>query len=95
MLAKVDSIQELKVNGEVISNSQNVADFLNKLFLSIVDNNAKNNPINSNKPLDYLRQAFNHSFPSIKYHGVITSEIAEIIKNKRAHMVMIKYQPKY
>jgi hypothetical protein len=55
-LAKVDSIQELKVNGEVISNSQNIADFLNKLFLSIVDN-IDNNPITNNKPLDYLRQA--------------------------------------
>jgi hypothetical protein len=27
-----------------------------------------------------LRQVFNHSFPSIKYHAVTTSEIAEIIK---------------
>jgi hypothetical protein len=53
-LAKVDSIQELKVNGEVISNSQNIADFLNKFFLSIVDNNVNNNPITTNKPLHYL-----------------------------------------
>jgi hypothetical protein len=53
-LAKVDLIQELKVNGEVISNSQNIADFLNKLFLSIVDNNVKNNPITSNDPLHYF-----------------------------------------
>jgi hypothetical protein len=71
-LAKVDSIQELKVNGKVNSNSQNtcIADFLNTFFLSVVGNNIKNNPITNNKPSDYLRQAFNHSFPSIKYHAV-------------------------
>jgi hypothetical protein len=48
-------------------------------FFSIVDNNVKNNPITSNNPLHYLWQAFNHSFPSIKYHASTTSEIAEII----------------
>jgi Notch-like protein len=63
-----------------MSNSQNIADFLNKFFLYIVDNNIKNNSITSNKPLHYLRQAFNNLFRSIKYHVVTTSEIAEIIK---------------
>jgi hypothetical protein len=38
-LTKVDTIQELKVEGEVISNRQDIADSLNSLFLSVAENN--------------------------------------------------------
>jgi hypothetical protein len=48
------TIQELEVNGKVIRNKQNPADFLNKFFLSVVDNNINSNPITNNNPLDYL-----------------------------------------
>ena len=75
---KIDTIQELKVNGNVISSSQDIADSLNNFFLSVVENNTFK--IN-NSPLDYLRQAFHHPFPSIKYHAVTSSEITKIIKS--------------
>jgi hypothetical protein len=74
-LTKVDTIQELKVNGKVISDRQDIADSLNSFFLSVVENNINNNFKINNKPLDYLRQAFKHPFPSIKYYAVTSSEI--------------------
>jgi hypothetical protein len=36
----------------------------------MVDDNINNNPITINNPLDYLRQAADHSYPKIKYHPV-------------------------
>jgi hypothetical protein len=80
-LTDVETIQEIKANGEVISNRQNIADFLNNLFLSVVDSNIINKPMANSKPSDYLQQAFNHPFPNIKYHAVTTFELAEIIKS--------------
>jgi hypothetical protein len=47
----------------------------------VVDNIINNNPMANNKPSDYLQQAFNHPFPNIKYHTVMTFELAEIIKS--------------
>jgi hypothetical protein len=46
----------------------------------VAENNTNKNFETNSKPLDYLRQAFNHPVPSIKYHAVTTSEISEIIK---------------
>jgi hypothetical protein len=40
----------------------------------------KNFKVN-NKPLDYLQQAFNHPFSSIKYNAVTSTEISKIIKS--------------
>jgi hypothetical protein len=78
-LTNEETIQEIKVNGEVISNRQNIADFLNNFFSSVVDN-INNNPMDNSKPSD-LQQAFNHPFPNIKYHAVTTFEPVEIIKS--------------
>jgi hypothetical protein len=49
----------------------------------VVENtrNINNNFKINNKPLDYLQQAFNHPFPSIKYYAVTSSEISKIIKS--------------
>jgi hypothetical protein len=74
-LTKVDTIQELKVNGKVIRDRQDIADSVNSFFLSVVENNINNNFKINNKPLEYLRQAFNHPFRSIKYYAVTSSEI--------------------
>jgi hypothetical protein len=68
------------VNGKVIINRQNIADFLNIFFLSMVDDNINNNPITNNKLLDYLRQVADQSYPRIKYNPVTTLQLAEIIK---------------
>jgi hypothetical protein len=58
---------------------------LNSFFISAAENkNIKTN----NKSLEYLQQAFDHPFPSIKYHGVTSTEIYKIIKTlatKRIH----------
>jgi hypothetical protein len=54
----------------------------------MVDDNINNNPITNNKPLDYLQQVVNHSYPRIKYHPVTTLELAEMItslKTKGLH----------
>jgi hypothetical protein len=68
------------VNGKVIRNRQNIADFLNNFFLSVVDDNINNNPITNNSPLDYLQQVADHSYPRITYHPVTIGELAEVIK---------------
>jgi hypothetical protein len=83
-LTNVNTVQELEVNGKVIRNRQNIADFLN-FFLSMVDD-INNNPITM-KPLSYLRQVADHSYPRIKYHMVTTLELAEIksLKTKGSH----------
>jgi hypothetical protein len=44
----------------------------------VAENNTNKNFKTNCKPLDYLWQAFNHPFPSIQYHAVMTSEISEI-----------------
>jgi hypothetical protein len=80
-LTKVETIQELKVNGEAISNRHDIADFLNSFFLSAVENNINKNLKINNKPLYYLRQAVNHPFPSIKYHAITSTEKFQIIKS--------------
>jgi hypothetical protein len=49
----MDTIQELKVNGEVISNRQDIADSINSFFLSVAENNANKNFKTNSKPLDY------------------------------------------
>jgi hypothetical protein len=72
------TIQELEVNRKVIRKRQNIADFLNSFFLSVVDDNINNNPITNNNPSDYLRQEADHSYPGIKYHPVTTRELAEV-----------------
>jgi hypothetical protein len=53
-VTKVDTIQELKVKGEVISSRQDIADSLNSIFLSVAENNTSKNFKTNNKPLDYL-----------------------------------------
>jgi hypothetical protein len=90
-LTSENTVQELEVNGKVIRNRQNIADFLNNFFLSVVDDNINNNPITNNKPLDYLRQVADHSYPRIKYHPVLTLELADVIKSlkmKGLHVLM-------
>jgi hypothetical protein len=79
-LTSVNTIQELEVNGKVIRNRQNITFFLNNFFLSLVDN-INSNPKTNNKPLDYLQEVADHSYPRIKYHLVTTLELAEIIKS--------------
>jgi hypothetical protein len=61
---KVKLDQELKVDGQIIKNRQNIAEFLNGFFTSVVENNISKN-LKTNKPLDYLRQASDHPFPGI------------------------------
>jgi hypothetical protein len=75
-LTNVETIQEIKANEEVIGNRQNIADLLNN-FLSVVHNN----PLANSKPSNYLQQAFNHPFPNIKCHAVMTFDLAEITKS--------------
>jgi hypothetical protein len=60
---KLNPIQELKVKGEVISNRQAIADSLNSFFVSGAENSISKYTNTANKPLDYLRQVFHHSFP--------------------------------
>jgi hypothetical protein len=47
----------------------------------MVDDNINNNPITNKKPLNYLQQVADHSYPRIKYHPVTTLELAEIIES--------------
>jgi hypothetical protein len=79
-LTKVNPIKGLKVIGEVISTRQAIADSLNSFFVSVAENNISKHTKTDNKPLDYLRQVFHHSFPSIKYQTITTTEIVKIIK---------------
>ncbi|PNF20902.1 hypothetical protein B7P43_G11183 [Cryptotermes secundus] len=86
--AKVNSVQELKVDGRITKNRQYIADFLNSFFISVAENNINKSLETNNKPLDYLRQAFDHPFPSIKYQAATSTEIFKIIKSlttKRSH----------
>jgi adenylyl- and sulfurtransferase ThiI len=53
-LTKVDTIQKLKVNGEVMSKRQDIADSVNSFFLSVAENNTNKNFKTNCKPLDYL-----------------------------------------
>jgi hypothetical protein len=62
----VDAIPELTVHGEVISNRQDIADFLDSFFLFVAENNTNKNFKTNCKPLDYLHQTFNHPFPKYK-----------------------------
>jgi hypothetical protein len=72
---------QLKIKGQVISNRQAIADSLNSFFVSVTENNISKYIETDNKPLDYLRQVFHNSFPSIKYQAVTSTEIVKIIKS--------------
>lgn len=37
--AKVNSVQELNVDGQITKNRQYIADFLNSFFISVAENN--------------------------------------------------------
>jgi hypothetical protein len=78
-----DDICQLKSSGNMINNTQGIADFFNSYFLTIVDNNLKNTSLvnNNNIPLHYLQQAFHCPFPHIKHQAVTSAEITKIIQS--------------
>jgi hypothetical protein len=69
-----DVCQELIINENVISNSQDIADSFNNHFLSIAENNSNSISKGNNHLLDYLQQAFHCPFPSIKYHAATSTD---------------------
>ena len=81
-----EEINTLKIDGNTISDHQEIANAFNKYFLTVAENiNMKQNAPSSQNldnatPLHYLTQAFKHPFPSLNLRSVSTKEIEEIIK---------------
>jgi hypothetical protein len=50
---------------------------------------------NSNNSVDYLHQTFNKPFPNVKYQYTSIKEIEKkksVLRNKKIHMVTMKYR---
>jgi hypothetical protein len=81
-----EEINSLKIDGNTISDRQEIANVFNKYFLTVAKNiNMKQNALNnrnldSTTPLHFLTQSFKHPFPNIKLKYVSTKEIEKIIK---------------
>jgi hypothetical protein len=76
----------LKIDGNTISDHQEIANAFNKYFLTVAENlHKKQNTLSSQNldnttPLHFLTQAFQHPFPNINLRSVPTKEIEKIIK---------------
>jgi hypothetical protein len=81
---KIDTIQELNIKGNPVSNSQDIADHLNKFFSLVTGDNTAGFIKTDIGPLDYLQQAFHHPFPHIKFHAITSAEIAKIIHSLKS-----------
>jgi hypothetical protein len=81
-----EEINTLKIDGNTISDHQEIADAFNKYFLMVAKNiNMKQNTLSSHNldnttPIYFLTQSFKHPFPNIKLKSVSTREIEKIIK---------------
>ena len=81
-----EEINTLNVDGNIIRDRNEIANFLNKYFSTV----AKNVNEKQNKPsyqdsgntthIHYLTQSFIHPFPTLKLKAVSTKEIENIIK---------------
>ena len=82
-----EKINTLNIDGNSISDRQEIANAFNKYFLTIAKGiNTKQNKLNSynlNKttPLHYLMQSFKNPFPNINLKSISTKEIENIIKS--------------
>jgi hypothetical protein len=74
---KIDTIPDLNIKGNTVSNSQDIADHLNKFFSLVTGDNTTGFIKTDIGPLDCLQQAFHHPFPHIKFHAVTSAEIAK------------------
>jgi hypothetical protein len=81
---KIDTIQELNINGNTVSNSQDIADHLNKFFSLVTGDNTTGFIKTDIGPLDYLQQTFHHPFPYIKFHAITSAELAKIINSLKS-----------
>jgi hypothetical protein len=77
-------ISLITINGTLSNNGQIIAKAFNNYFISTAQNvltynfNNTNISSNSKNPLSYLSNAFNQSFPDIKFKYVSTKEIEDI-----------------
>jgi hypothetical protein len=62
---KIDTIQELNIKGNAISNSQDIADYFNNFF-SLVTGNSATGSIKTERPLKLLTARFSSSLSSHK-----------------------------
>ena len=92
---KLNKTIMMKLEGQLTTDSQTIAEELNTYFISAADNIINNNPPNNTikdiktkkDPLSYLHSAFLQSFTSIKFNNTTTGEINKIIselKNKNS-----------
>jgi hypothetical protein len=79
----VSNISTIRVNGNLSSNPQIVAEEFNNYFVSAVQNNhVFNDTSNHENPITYLSRA--QTFPLITLKYVSSKEIADIIKSLKA-----------
>jgi hypothetical protein len=76
-----DVIHELKIDVNIISNTQGIADSLNSYIQTIVDNNFNGTSSVNHTPLHYLQQVFHCPFPNINHQAITSTEITKIIKS--------------
>jgi exonuclease III len=82
-----DEINTLNIDGNTISDRQEIANAFNKYFLTVAGNiNMKQNAprsqiLDNNTPIQFLTQLFKHPFPNMKLKTVSTKEIEKIIKS--------------
>ncbi|PNF19496.1 hypothetical protein B7P43_G02324, partial [Cryptotermes secundus] len=78
----VPNISTIRVNSNLSSDSQIIAEEFNKYFVSVVKNNrSANDTSNQENPISYLSRARNQPFPPITLNCVSSKEIEDIIKS--------------
>jgi hypothetical protein len=82
-----EEINALKIDGNTISDCQEIANAFNKYFSTVAENiNMKQNALCSHNsdnttPIQFLTQSFKHPFPNMNLKSVSTKEIEQIIKS--------------
>ena len=86
-----DNIDRLDVEGKMINNYKDIAETLNKHFISVAKNivkeNNQNDPnINRHKisPIHYLSQSFKCTYPDFKFKLLSMREISNIIMSLKS-----------
>jgi hypothetical protein len=82
-----EKINNLNIDGNLISNHQEIANAFNKYFLTTAKSiNTKqighsSHNLDNTIPVHYLMQSFKKSFPSIHLKSISTKEVENIIKS--------------
>ena len=81
-----EEINTLKIDGNTISDRQEIANAFNKYFLTVAENiNMKqkapcSHSLDNTTPIQFLTQSLKHPFPNMNLKSASTKEIEKIIK---------------